>query len=67
METLIRILERERAKGLMGVGLGEDKVKVAEDEGEGACKFIVYMATCAAVDYFYRVCPLPLCLNVIGC
>ncbi|CED82109.1 dead-domain-containing protein [Phaffia rhodozyma] len=56
METLIRILEKERAKAMNGVGLEEPDGQSEElVEGEGACKFIVYMATCAAVDYFYRV------------
>lgn len=41
-ETLLRVLEEERFRGV--------------DQGEmGSGKFIVYMATCNQVDYFYRV------------
>jgi len=41
-EALLRVLEEERDRGV--------------DEGEvGGGKFIVYMATCNQVDYFYRV------------
>ena len=41
-EALLRVLEEERHRGV--------------DEGDvGGGKFIVYMATCSQVDYFYRV------------
>ncbi|KAL7409348.1 P-loop containing nucleoside triphosphate hydrolase protein [Mrakia frigida] len=43
LESLIRVLESER--------LRED----ADGMPVGGSKFIVYMATCAAVDYFYRI------------
>jgi len=32
------------------------RVLLYESKNHGAAKFIVYFSTCAAVDYFYRVC-----------
>lgn len=43
-EALLRVLDEERRRG-------------ADDGEVGAGKFIVYMATCSQVDYFYRVRP----------
>jgi ATP-dependent RNA helicase DDX55/SPB4 len=43
-------------------------VRILKREAEGGSvkKFIVYFATCACVDYFYKVvCPQPLTLNCI--